>query len=482
MSSTGSDDPAARRASSVGDADAAPEVNPGSRSGADGERLAYAAPMSGAAIFIPDGGAIAPPLTGSGSPLHPGAPATAPFSSRRANATLFALGVAAFIFVTNELVPLGLIPLMAADLGRSEAELGMTVTVFSLATMLATMPLALLTTRMVRRWVLVGTMVFWSLGALVAAMSTTYEGLLTSRVITGVGHGLFWAVVTPAAAGMFPVARRGKSVARLLLGSSGSGIIGVPVGTYLAQRADWHAPFWFLAIAGALVGIAIAILMPSFRTQQSTVPRGDVPSMPRFLKVMGVTVLTTWSMTMSWTFVSTIATEAAGFADRTVPLLLLISGATGVAVTWILARYVDRWPVKIVVLGQALMLLMWAGLSLGIHSKVAVVAMIGLQGIAWGILIVANVNWALRHTPWTSDIGNGIYATVFNLGNVIGSRLGAVILSVWGVRWLPVGSLAVTAAALVLVLTVGGVATRRAALRGVLANARQREGPGEVTS
>jgi|GEM_PF-818723 len=470
MVSTGRDEPAAQFASADNGADV---------DDARDEQLAYAAPVSGAALFVPDGGVVAPPHEGSAPPIQPGTPVAPPVSPGRANATLVALGAAAFLVVTNEIAPLGLIKTMAVDLGRSEAQLGMTVTVFAIATMLATMPLALLTTRMIRRWVLVGTMAFWSLGALTAAMSTTYEGLLASRVLTGMGHALFWAVVTPAAAGMFPAARRGKSVARLLLGASGSGIIGLPAETFLAQRLGWHAPFWILAIAGMIVAIAIAILMPSFRTQQSTVPRGDVPNRPRFLKVMGVTVLSTWSMAMSWTFISTIATEVTGFADDTVPLLLLASGVTGVATTWLIARYVDRWPVKSVVLGQALMLLMWVGMSLGVHSKVALVAMIGLQGVAWSILVVVMVNWALRHTPWTSDIGNGTYATVFNLGNAIGSRLGAVILGVWGARWLPVSSFAVTAVALVLVLTVGGVTPRSRTVRVALATALPRKGHGE---
>jgi predicted MFS family arabinose efflux permease len=187
---------------------------------------------------------------------------------------------------------------------------------------------------------------------------------------------------------------------------------------------------------------------------------------------MIITVLTTWAMSMSWTFFATLVSDVTGFADGTVPVLLFVGGLVGVATTWMVARYVDRWPVKSVVLGQALLALMWLGLSLGIDSKVAVVSMICLQGLAWSILVVAMVNWALRHTPWTSDIGNGTYATLFNMGNAIGSRLGAVILGGWGARWLPVGSLGLTVAALVLVLTIGGVAARDRTVRGYLADAR----------
>ncbi len=438
---------------------------------AQDEPRAYAAPVSGDAVFVPEGDILAPPVAASGMSGAPGRPAAPPVSPGRANATLVALAVAAFLMVSNEVAPMGMLPVMAANLGRSEQQLGMTVTVFALATMFATLPLARLTTHMIRRWVIVGTLAFWAFGALVAASTQSYEALLASRVLTGIGHALFWAVVTPAAAGMFPAARRGKSVARLLLGGSAAGVIGLPAETFLAQQVGWHAPFWILAAGGAIMAITIAILMPSFRTRQSTVPRGDVPSLSRFIRILFITALTTWALSMTWTFFATLFTEVTGFADGTVPILLFVGGVVGVAATWMVARYVDRWPVKSVALGQTLLLLMWVGISLGIHSKVAIVAMICLQGLAWSVTVVAMVNWALRHTPWTSDLGNGAYATIFNLGNAIGSRLGAVIIGVWGARWLPVGSLALTAAALVLVLTVGGLATREGAVRRVVAGA-----------
>ncbi len=438
--------------------------------GEPGEPRAYVAPLTGEAVLIPEGDVIVRPDTSAGMPGIPGAPTAPPVSPGRANATLLALGVAAFLIVSNELAPLGMLPTMAADLGRSEQQLGMTATVFALATMLATLPLARLTTHMIRRWVIAGTLVFWSFGALVAAATESYEALLASRVLTGFGHALFWAAVTPAAAGMFPIARRGKSVARLLLGASAAGVVGLPAETYLAQQIGWHAPFWILSAGGIVMAITVAILMPSFRTHQSTLPRGDVPSKSRFTRIMFVTVLTTFSLSLTWTFFAKLFTDVSGFAPGMVPVLLFIGGCVGVVTTWMVARYVDRWPVKSVVLGEGLLLLMWVGLSVGIHSKAVVIAMICLEGFAWSVLVVAMMNWALRHTPWTSDIGNGTYATLFNFGNVLGSALGAMIIGTLGARWLPVGSLALTAVALVLVLTVGGLASREGAVRRVAAD------------
>ena len=136
------------------------------------ETVVYASPVSGEPLLLPGD---------SGTSLPPSAP---PFSPGRANVVLVALAVAAFLFVTNEIAPMGLLPSMAVDLGRSEAQLGMAVTVFAVAVMLATLPLALLTTRMVRRWVLVGALVIFTAGTFLAAIADTYAALLFSRALT----------------------------------------------------------------------------------------------------------------------------------------------------------------------------------------------------------------------------------------------------------------------------------------------------------
>ncbi|WP_291378390.1 MFS transporter [Demequina sp.] len=437
--------------------DGAPKVSDGAPDEPRDETPVYASPFSGESLFIPDEattdqGALADAAAGdAGTPPEPPTP---PVSPARANVVLVALAVSAFLFVTNEIAPMGLLKSMSEDLGRSEAQLGMAATVFAIAVMFATLPLAMLTTRMVRRWVLVAALVIFTAGTLLAAIADSYAVLMASRALTGISHALFWAVVTPAAAGMFPLAQRGRSVARLLLGPASAGVVGLPAATYLAQQTHWHAPFWILTGGGVLLAVLVAVLMPSFRTEQGTMVRGEFPSMRKFLRVMAVTGLMTAAMALTWTFFSPFVTEVSGFADDTVAILLFVGGLTGVVTTWLVARFLDRWPVKAVALGLALILVMWTGLAVGGQFKPVVVAMIGLQGISWSILVISVVNWALRHSPWTVDIGNATYATLFNAGNVVGSRVGAVMLGTWGARWLPVASMVLIAVALALVLTM----------------------------
>ena len=109
------------------------------------------------------------------------------------------------------------------------------------------------------------------------------------------------------------------------------------------------------------------------------------------------------------------------------------------------------------------MLALFLGLTFLGTSKAVFIVMLGLQGLAWSTLVAAMINWALRHTPWTSDIGNAVYAVMFNTGNAVGSRVGVAVVAAWSVDWLPVISAALVAGALVLAATTPRARLPRAA-------------------
>lgn len=412
----------------------APELEP--------HGYAVAIPGSAEAAFVPN--AVPPAGGGRAGAAKP------PTSPGRAAAALLALAVAAFLVVSNEIMPLGLISLMAEDLGRTESEIGWSATIFALTVAIATVPLAMATSRLPRRPILVSAISFFALGTLIQATAAEYPQLLGGRVITGLAHALFWAVATPAAAGMFPLAMRGKSVSRLLLGASAAGVIGLPAATWLALRTDWHVPFWILTAAGAAVAAAIAIIMPNFRTAEGTVARGELPSRSRYIRILGIALLAVGSMAITWTYITPFYTEVSGFADAAMPWLLALGGAVGMVAMWLVGRFLDRWPVRSAVAGLAMLGTLWLTLAVGGASPAVAIGGLVLQGFAWSVLVASLVNWALRHTPWPSDIGNGAYAATFNLGNVIGSLVGASLLDHVGARWLPAASFVLVVGALAL--------------------------------
>jgi predicted MFS family arabinose efflux permease len=130
-------------------------------------------------------------------------PVNAPaLSPRRAAAALTILAVATFSFVTTEVLPMGLLTVMADDLDRSRSQVGQLVTGYAVVVVLASIPLARLTQRLPRRLVLTGTLGVFGAATLLSALAPTYPVLFGARLVIALAQALFWSVVAPAAVGL----------------------------------------------------------------------------------------------------------------------------------------------------------------------------------------------------------------------------------------------------------------------------------------
>src|ERR1700716_1482707 len=102
-------------------------------------------------------------------------------SNRRATAALVFLGVSTFTFVTIEVLPIGLLTVMADNLGRSRSQVGLLVTGYAVVVVLASAPLARLPLHLPRRLVLGGTLGVLAVATAVSAAATSYEVLFGTR-------------------------------------------------------------------------------------------------------------------------------------------------------------------------------------------------------------------------------------------------------------------------------------------------------------
>src|SRR6185312_9370297 len=102
---------------------------------------------------------------------------------RRAVYALAALSAATFCYVTTEVLPIGLLTLIAPDLGRSRSEAGLLVTGYALVVMIVALPLTRVTRRVPRRPLLAGALGVFASATAVSAFATSYEVLLAARLL-----------------------------------------------------------------------------------------------------------------------------------------------------------------------------------------------------------------------------------------------------------------------------------------------------------
>jgi DHA1 family L-arabinose/isopropyl-beta-D-thiogalactopyranoside export protein-like MFS transporter/DHA1 family inner membrane transport protein len=380
---------------------------------------------------------------------------------RRAVLALIALSAAAFCFVTTEILPIGLLTVMASDLHRSESTAGLLVTGYATVVLVASVPLVWLTQRVARRRLLVGTLAVFTAATTLSSVAADFGVLLGARLFTALAQALFWSVVASAATALFSPAVRGRVVARLAIGSALAPVLGVPAGVWLGQQAGWRAPFVVMAGAGALAGVVLLAVLPSDDRRQDPTGGGATPDARRYLQVLMVTALAVTGVMGTFTYITPFLVEVGGFAPTALGALLLVAGITGVVGTWSMGTILDRHPGRALVLPLVTLASTLAALAMFGTVKAVAVAGLATLGLGFNALAPAIQGRTLDVAPGGVDLAVAGTSAVFNAGIAAGSFLGGLLLAGPGVRAIPAAALVfVTAALVVAALKVGPVRAR----------------------
>ncbi|MEH0841106.1 MFS transporter [Micromonospora sp. CPCC 205711] len=382
-------------------------------------------------------------------------------TSARRVSVLLALALSAFAFNTTENLPIGLLPLISADLDVPAAAVGRLVSWYGLTVALVSLPLAQLTRAVPRRHLLGVVLAVLAAATMVSIVAASYPVLLGARIATALAQALFWAVAAPAAVGLFRPAVRGRVVAVMSIGGALATVAGVPAGTWLGQREGWRAPLVVLTVAAVAALVTVAALLPTTPPEASHGAYASAPDRGRFAAVLLTTALSVTGMFAGFTYVTELLTRA-GFADGSVAVLLFVFGLAGIVGVALAGRLVGRFPrgtLALTVGGQAAALL---GLPLAIGARWAVVGLLAVLGASAAPVFVATQARILVVAPGRTELGFAANSATFNVGVALGALVGGLALPTVGAR----GSFAlgglVTVAALLVVLAEPLLATRRA--------------------
>ncbi|WP_433615732.1 MFS transporter [Dactylosporangium sp. CA-139114] len=371
---------------------------------------------------------------------------------RRANLALAALAVSTFTFVTTEILPVGLLTLMADDLHRSRSEVGLLMTGYAAVVVLMSFPLARLTQRVPKRLLLGTTLGVFSAATLVTAIAPGYEVLLAARLVVGLSQALFWSIVASTATSLFPPSQRGRTVARMSIGAALAPVLGVPLGTWLGQQAGWRVAFLVMAVVGVATCAVVVALVPSAAPEADSASRGAHPSRRRYVLLVLCTAIVVTGALTAQTYVTPFLLDVTGFAAATLGPLLLVTGSAGFLGTLVVGRFLDRYPWLALVVPMALICLALVVLyALGTMKAAAIVAL-ALNGFAYSAMAAAVQNRILLVAPGSTDLASAGGSSAFNVGIATGSFVGGVIIDHAGVRSVALAGALIAVVAVALLL------------------------------
>ena len=338
---------------------------------------------------------------------------------------LMAMSFAAFVYVTYEMFAIGLISPMAVDLGVTEGQIGLLMTVYAGLVAVVTIPLMHYTRRMNRRPLFIATLVFLLTGIVLQAIASSYLMLVVGRVTAAFTHGLFWSLVNPMAARLAPAGQMGKAVAAVSFGSTMSTVLGAPMTTAVGHAIGWRNATWLLGV-GAIVAFLLLLktlpsmpAKPPFKTTNVQKTKSALPSLVFYL-TFSVTALFA-----TFTYLALLLQDTAG--ERWVAPGLALYGVVGIIFVVVAGRRVDARMIRLN--GFDALFLMTSAftglLALQQQSGVLMFVAVALLGMSSGTLPTAATTIFMHAGKGNQDMASSIYVVTFQVGIAAGSALGA---------------------------------------------------------
>ncbi|AHF77301.1 Major facilitator family transporter [Sodalis praecaptivus] len=350
---------------------------------------------------------------------------------------LLALAMTGFICILTETLPAGLLPQIGAGLHISPALAGQMVTAYAAGSLIAAIPLTLVTRTWPRRQVLLATVLGFLLFNALTAVTSQVAVLLTARFLAGAAAGLAWSLLAGYARRMVPPAQQGRAMALAMIGTPVALSLGVPIGTWLGTLLDWRMSFAAMSLLSLLLMAWIVLAVPNFpgqRDRRQARP-GTVLRNPGVQAVLAVVFTWMLAHNILYTYVAPLVTPA-GLANR-VDSVLLIFGLAALAGIVITGRVIDRHLRRAVLAslsGFALAALVFA---LNGVSPVLMYAGVAVWGLTFGGAATLLQTALADAAGESADVALSLNVVTWNSAIALGGLAGGLLLTHGGVSTFP---------------------------------------------
>jgi predicted MFS family arabinose efflux permease len=366
-------------------------------------------------------------------------------------AGLAVLGAAAFVYVTAETIPVGLLPQIADGLHVSEAHVGLLLTSYAAVAGVSTIPLTALTMRVPRHALIAVAVAVFAVSQLAAAAAPTFLVLMSARLICALAHGVFWSAIAPVAARLAPPGQAGRATSLVFLGNSLAIVLGVPLGTALGQWLGWRAALAALGLAGAICAALVLVVLPPLPADGASRTSISIIRARPVAAVCLVTAVLVIGHFTAYTYLAPLVRRDGGLTGTGLSALLLGYGAAGLAGNWLIGRHVDRRPGPLLIACVAVIVVALA-LLVPVLGPVPTVIATLLWGGAFTATPVFLQAAILRVAPQAADAASAVYVVAFQIGIGGGALVGERFVQAGHLAALPIIAAVLALAAGLLVI------------------------------
>lgn len=368
------------------------------------------------------------------------------------NLPVLILIASSFMLGMSEFIMVGILPDIAADLKISEVTVGNLVSLFAFVYAPVTPLGSALSARFPRfatHLTLIG--VFLA-GNLLCAFAPNYAVLVVARIMIALVSGTLVAVAMTYAPDVTTDKFRTKFIAWVFSGFSIASVVGVPVGTWVANTFGWRWAFHIINVLTIMLIVGMVVALPR---NSHIVKIGFLPQFRLFfdrriqLGVLDV-VCGAAASYVFYTYLTPIMRDEVHVPEQYLSVGLVIFGAACLWSNLYGGKLADRGrgveplthirPIYCAhaVLMASLVVAHWVPVY-GALLLVVLGMFMYLQNSASQVLYM---DVASQSHPGSLNLAASLNSMSFNIGIAIGSAVGGLINGHFGLMWLgPVGAL-----------------------------------------
>jgi MFS transporter, DHA1 family, inner membrane transport protein len=352
-----------------------------------------------------------------------------PLTTLRSGLVLAALFLGTFVLGTAELIVVGLLDLIAADLGVSASAAGALVTANALGLAVGGPILAAVTIRLNRRTVLLGALVVFIALNAVMVLVADYGLFIVARVLVGVVQGVFIAAGFAAGISVVEPERMGRAMSAVISGVAVSAAVGVPLGTLLGQALGWRGSFTAIIAVAVVALAAIVGLVPSVpSTGGGVANQARYALAPRVLAVLSLCFLVFAALFAVLTYIVPFLQSVTGISGVAISMFLLAYGAATAIGSAVGGRFADANAAGTLLVG-----------TVGVAVSLAALYLIGTIAFGVALALLALGLFGMGMMPSLQycvvslagpggQLAQSLPASAVNLGIAFGSAAGGIAL------------------------------------------------------
>ena len=375
---------------------------------------------------------------------------------------IYMLTLISFVVGTSQFVIVGTLDQVAASVDVSVATAGQLITVFALGNAIGTPLVMVATSKMDQRKQLLLALAIILLGVIGVIALPGFGLLMASRVLLGIGTGVFVVTAYGIAAKLATPGRQGGAMANVAMGYSSSLVFGVPLGRMIASSYDWKVIFWGIGLFSLLAIFAVARTIPVMESEAavSLGKRLALLKNPRVALTLGVTFFVFISYSMLNTYITPFLTAVIPTMKGKLSIILLAMGIASLIGSKVGGLLADRIGIVRTLVG-----------SMAVHI-ISLVLLSTVSGFGWvmvtlPLLMIWEVAaWTfgptqnfnlVSLTPEASGIVLSLNSSFVQLGFAAGAGIGGIVAgrsSIQEISW-------VGATSVVIALLIGVFSFRR---------------------